>query len=113
MTGCFCFANPFGSLFFPSQKGTICSSDARGCYRMYGGNERGPNYSILSSTRVEIQVNKLEMGVQILKLFQGVDFILLIETWHFPSQHLPHVERFDSFVNALPSSLIDLNVSLR
>jgi len=26
MAGCFCFANPSGFLFFPSQKGTICSS---------------------------------------------------------------------------------------
>jgi hypothetical protein len=41
-------------------------------------------------------VNKLETWVQILKLFQGVDLILLIETWHFPGQHLPHVEGFDS-----------------
>jgi len=43
-------------------------------------------------------VNKLEMKVQILELFQGVNLILLIETWHFPSQHLPHVEGFDSLV---------------
>jgi hypothetical protein len=41
-------------------------------------------------------VNKLETGVQILKLFQGVDLILLTETWHFPGQHLPHVEGCDS-----------------
>jgi hypothetical protein len=26
MAGCFCFANPSGFLFGPSQKGTICSS---------------------------------------------------------------------------------------
>ncbi len=26
MTGCFCFANPSGFSFGPSQKGTICSS---------------------------------------------------------------------------------------
>jgi len=58
-------------------------------------------------------VNKLEMGVQILKLFQGADLILLIKIWHFPSQHLPHVERFDSLIDALPSSLIDSNVSLK
>jgi hypothetical protein len=45
-------------------------------------------------------VNKLEIGVQILKLFQGVDFILLTKTWHFLGQHLPHVERFTSFVVA-------------
>jgi hypothetical protein len=45
-------------------------------------------------------VNKLETRVQILKMFQGVDLILLTKTWHFPSQHLPHVEGFDSFVVA-------------
>jgi hypothetical protein len=45
-------------------------------------------------------VNKLEMGVQILKLFQGVDFVLLTETYHFLGQQLSHVERFDSFVLA-------------
>jgi len=43
-------------------------------------------------------VNKLETGVQILEMFQGDDLVLLIETWHFPGQHLPHVERFDSLV---------------
>jgi hypothetical protein len=43
-------------------------------------------------------VNKLKIRVQILELFQGADFILLTETWHFPSQHLPYVEGFDSFV---------------
>jgi hypothetical protein len=41
-------------------------------------------------------VNKLEMEVQILKLFQGVDLILLTETWQFLGQHLPHVEGLDS-----------------
>jgi hypothetical protein len=45
-------------------------------------------------------VNKLEMGVQILKLFQGADFVLLTETYHFPGQQLSHIERFDSFVLA-------------
>ncbi len=45
-------------------------------------------------------VNKLEMGVQILELFQGADLVLLTKTWHFLGQHLPHVERFDSFVVA-------------
>jgi hypothetical protein len=45
-------------------------------------------------------VNKLETGVEILELFQGVDLVLLIKTWHFPSQHLPHVKRFDSLVVA-------------
>jgi hypothetical protein len=39
-------------------------------------------------------VNKSKMGV--LKMFQGVGLVLLTETWHFPGQHLPHVERFDS-----------------
>ncbi len=43
-------------------------------------------------------VNKLEMRVQILELFQGAELILLTKTWHFLSQHLPHVERFDSLV---------------
>jgi hypothetical protein len=44
--------------------------------------------------------NKLEMGVQILEMFQGVDLVLLIKTWHFPGQDLPHVEGFDSFAVA-------------
>jgi hypothetical protein len=43
-------------------------------------------------------VNKLEMKMQILKLFQGVNLVLLTETWHFSSQHLPHVEGYDSLV---------------
>jgi hypothetical protein len=43
-------------------------------------------------------VNKLEMWMQILELFQGANLILLIETWHFLGQHLPHVEGFDSLV---------------
>jgi hypothetical protein len=42
-------------------------------------------------------VNKLKMKVQIFELFQGVDLVLLTETWHFPGQHLPHVEGFTSF----------------
>jgi hypothetical protein len=41
-------------------------------------------------------VNKLNTGVQILELFQGANHVLLIEAWHFPSQHLPHVEGCDS-----------------
>ncbi len=41
-------------------------------------------------------VNKLEMGVQILELFHGTDLVLLTGTWHFPGQHLPHVEGCDS-----------------
>jgi hypothetical protein len=45
-------------------------------------------------------VNEPKMGVQILKMFQGVDLVLLTETWHFPGQHLPHVERFDSLADA-------------
>jgi hypothetical protein len=45
-------------------------------------------------------VNKLETRVEILELFQGVDLVLLLETWHFPSQHLPHGEGFDSLVVA-------------
>lgn len=42
-------------------------------------------------------VNKLEMGVQILELFQGANLVLLIETWQFLGQRLLHVEGFDSF----------------
>ncbi len=45
-------------------------------------------------------VNKLEMGVEILELFQGADLVLLTETWHFPVQNLPHVKGFDSFAVA-------------
>jgi hypothetical protein len=45
-------------------------------------------------------VNKLETGVQILKMFQGADLVLLTEIWHFPNQQLPHVEGFDSFAVA-------------
>jgi hypothetical protein len=45
-------------------------------------------------------VNKLETRVQILEMFQGADFVLLTETWHFPCQHLPHVEGFDSLAIA-------------
>jgi len=45
-------------------------------------------------------VNKLETGVEILELFQGSDLVLLTETWHFPGQHLPHVEGFDSLAVA-------------
>jgi hypothetical protein len=41
-------------------------------------------------------VNKLKTRVQILEMFQGADLVLLIETWHFPSQQLAHVEGFDS-----------------
>jgi len=41
-------------------------------------------------------VNKLKTRAEILELFQGADLILLTETWHFPGQHLPHVEWFDS-----------------
>jgi hypothetical protein len=50
-------------------------------------------------------VNKLETWVQILELFEGVNLILLIETWHFPGQHLPHVEGFDSFAVACTMQL--------
>jgi hypothetical protein len=45
-------------------------------------------------------VNKLETGVQILKMFQGVGLVLLTKTWHFPGQHLPHVKGFDLFAIA-------------
>ncbi len=40
-------------------------------------------------------VNKLKTRVQILKMFQDVNLVLLTETQHFPSQHLQHVEGFD------------------
>ncbi len=45
-------------------------------------------------------VNKLEMQVQILELFQGVNIILLTEIWQLPGQHLPHVEGYDSLAVA-------------
>jgi hypothetical protein len=45
-------------------------------------------------------VNKVETRVQILELFQGVNLVLLTKTWHFLSQHLPHVEGFDSLAVA-------------
>jgi endonuclease/exonuclease/phosphatase (EEP) superfamily protein YafD len=45
-------------------------------------------------------VNKLETWVQILKMFQGVNLVLLTETWHFPNQQLSHVEGFDSLAVA-------------
>ncbi len=48
----------------------------------------------------EGSINKLKMGVQILKMFQGADLVLLTKTWHFPNQHLPHVEGFDSLAVA-------------
>jgi hypothetical protein len=45
-------------------------------------------------------VNKLETGVQTLEIFQGVDLVLLTETWHFLGQHLPHVKGLDSLAIA-------------
>jgi hypothetical protein len=45
-------------------------------------------------------VNKLETRVQIPEMFQGTELVLLTETWHFPGQQLPHVERFDSLAVA-------------
>jgi hypothetical protein len=48
-------------------------------------------------------VNKTEMRVQILELFQGVDLILLTKTWHFSSQQLHHVKGYDSF--AIPHTM--------
>jgi hypothetical protein len=45
-------------------------------------------------------VNKLEIRVQILEMFQGVDLVLLTETWHFPNQHLPHIEGLNSLAVA-------------
>ncbi len=45
-------------------------------------------------------VNKLEIEVQILELFQCPNLVLLTETWHFPGQQLPHVKRCDSLAIA-------------
>jgi hypothetical protein len=45
-------------------------------------------------------VNKLEMGVQILELFQGANLVLFTETWHFLGQQLPHIEGCDSLAVA-------------
>jgi hypothetical protein len=45
-------------------------------------------------------VNKLQMGVQILELFQRLNLVLLTKIWHFPGQQLPHVKRCDSLVVA-------------
>jgi len=50
-------------------------------------------------------VNKLETWVEILELFQGANLVLLTETWHFPGQHLPHVEGFDSLAVACTMQL--------
>jgi hypothetical protein len=50
-------------------------------------------------------VNKLETGVQILEMFQSADLVLLTKTWHFPSQHLSHVEGFDSLAIACTMQL--------
>jgi hypothetical protein len=44
-------------------------------------------------------VNKLEMGVQILKLFQGADLVLLTETSHFPGQDLLQIKRWLTWSN--------------
>jgi hypothetical protein len=45
-------------------------------------------------------VNKLEMGMQILEMFQGADLILLTKTWHLLGQQLSHVKGFDSLAVA-------------
>jgi hypothetical protein len=50
-------------------------------------------------------LNKLETWVQILELFQGADLVLLTEIWHFPGQHLSHIERFASFTIACTMQL--------
>jgi len=47
-------------------------------------------------------LNKLETGVQILKLFQGANLVLLTETWHFPG--------CDSLVVACTMQLGKINV---
>jgi len=49
--------------------------------------------------------------VEILQLFQGADLVLLTETWHFPSQHLPHVEGFDSLAVARTMQLGNIKVT--
>jgi hypothetical protein len=49
--------------------------------------------------------------VEILKLFQGVDLVLLTETWHFPGQHLPHVEGSDSLAVARTMQLGNTKVT--
>jgi hypothetical protein len=49
--------------------------------------------------------HKLETRVQILELFQGANFVLLTKTWHFPGQHLPHVEGCDLLVVACTMQL--------
>jgi hypothetical protein len=48
----------------------------------------------------EGRVNKLKTRVQILELFQGANLVLLTETWHFPYQHLLHVEGYNSLAVA-------------
>jgi hypothetical protein len=53
----------------------------------------------------EGDVNKLETRVQILKLFQSANLVLLTETYHFPRQHLLHVEGFDSLAVACTMQL--------
>ncbi len=44
-------------------------------------------------------------------MFQGVDLVLLTETWHFPSQHLPHVEGSDSLAVARTMQLGNTKVT--
>jgi hypothetical protein len=50
-------------------------------------------------------VIKLEMKVQILEMFHGANLVILTETWHFPNQHLSHVEGFDSLAVACTMQL--------
>jgi hypothetical protein len=56
-------------------------------------------------------VNKLETGVQILELFQDANLVLLTKTWHFPGQHLQHVEGFDSLAVVPTVSLAKINAN--
>jgi len=56
-------------------------------------------------------VNKLEMRVQIVELFQGVNLVLLTKIWHFLGQHLPHVEGCDSLAVTYTMQLGKINAT--
>jgi hypothetical protein len=69
------------------------------------GARTGETYAWYYENMHKGGVNKLETRVQILEMFQGANLVLLTETWHFPCQHLPHVEGFDSFAIACTMQL--------
>ncbi len=69
------------------------------------GARTGETYAWYYENMHKGGVNKLETRVQILEMFQGANLVLLTETWHFPGQHLPHVEGFDSFAIACTMQL--------